>query len=45
VFQENRVKAERASERPGSIWGAAIVVTVWILAALLLWRLLAPDYD
>lgn len=45
VFEQHRAEAETASERPGSFWGAAIVVTVWILAALLVWRMLAFNFD
>ena len=45
VFDEHRAEAEAASERPGSAWGAAIVVTLWVLAALLVWRLLAFNFD
>ena len=45
VFDEHRAEAEAASERPGSFWGAAIVVVLWVLAALLLWRLLAFNFD
>ena len=45
VFHDNRLKSQQAAEKPGSTWGAAIVVTIWILAALLFWRLLAPDFD
>ncbi|HEY6916983.1 MAG TPA: YkvA family protein [Allosphingosinicella sp.] len=45
VFEAHRAEAEAASERPGSAWGAAIVVTLWILAALLIWRLLAFNYE
>lgn len=45
VFAAHRAEAEAASERPGSFWGAAIVVTLWVLAALLLWRVLAFNFD
>ena len=45
LFAEHRAEAAVAAERPGSAWGAAIVVSVWILAALLSWRLLAPLFD
>lgn len=45
VFEEHRATAAEAAERPGSAWGAAIVVTVWILAALLFARLLGFDFD
>jgi uncharacterized membrane protein YkvA (DUF1232 family) len=45
VLEEHRAEAEAASERPGSAWGAAMVVTIWLLAALLVWRLLAFNFD
>ena len=45
LFEEHRVIAAEAAERPGSAWGAAIVVVVWLLAALLLARLLGFDFD
>jgi uncharacterized membrane protein YkvA (DUF1232 family) len=44
IFEEHRVEAAEAAERPGSAWGAAIVVTLWILAALLTARLLGFDF-
>lgn len=40
LFDEHRAAAAAAAERPGSAWGAAIVVALWVLAALLLARLL-----
>jgi hypothetical protein len=45
VFDEHRAAAEVAAERPGSAWGAAIVVLIWILAALLVARLLGFSFD
>jgi uncharacterized membrane protein YkvA (DUF1232 family) len=45
VFEEHRAEAAAAAERPGSAWGALIVVTVWILAAFLIARLLGFDFD
>ena len=39
VFEEHRSSAVAAAERPGSVWGAIIVVALWILAALLFARL------
>jgi uncharacterized membrane protein YkvA (DUF1232 family) len=45
VFEEHRAAAAKAAERPGSAWGAAIVVAVWILAALLVARLLGFHFD
>ena len=44
LFEEHRATAAEAAERPGSAWGAAIVMTLWILAALLLARLLGFDF-
>ena len=35
LLDEHRAAAAAAAERPGSAWGAAIVVAVWILTALL----------
>ncbi len=40
VFEEHRAQAAAAAERPGSVWGAVVVVVVWVLAALLAARLL-----
>ena len=45
VFAEHRAAAAEAAERPGSAWGAAIVVALWILSALILARLLGFDFD
>ncbi len=45
VFAEHRAAAAAAAERPGSTWGAAIVVALWILSALLFARLLGFDFD
>ncbi len=45
IFEEHRAIAAEAAERPGSAWGAAIVVALWILAALLVARLLGFDFD
>jgi uncharacterized membrane protein YkvA (DUF1232 family) len=45
VFAEHRAAAAASAERPGSIWGALIVVALWILAALLTWRLIVPLFD
>lgn len=45
LFEEHRVTAAAAAERPGSAWGAAIVVTLWILAALVVARLMGFDFD
>ncbi|HEX8415952.1 MAG TPA: YkvA family protein [Sphingomicrobium sp.] len=35
VFEKHRAEAAAAAQRPGSVWGAVIVVAIWILAALL----------
>ena len=40
LFNECRARAAEAAERPQSVWGAVIVVVVWILAALLTAHLL-----
>jgi uncharacterized membrane protein YkvA (DUF1232 family) len=40
LLDEHRATAAAAAERPGSAWGAAIVVAVWILAAWLTAHLL-----
>ena len=40
LIEEHRAAAARAAERPGSAWGAAIVLAVWLLAALLVAYLL-----
>ena len=44
LLAEHRAAAAAAADRPGSAWGAAIVVLLWILAALLVARLLGFDY-
>ncbi|HLL58513.1 MAG TPA: YkvA family protein, partial [Allosphingosinicella sp.] len=45
LFEEHRAAAAVAAERPGSAWGAAIVVLIWILAALLVAHLLGFGFD
>ena len=45
LLEEHRVTAAAAAERPGSAWGAAIVILVWILAALLVAWLLGLHFD
>lgn len=45
LFAEHRATAAQSAERPGSAWGAAIIVCVWLLAALLIARLLGFDFD
>jgi uncharacterized membrane protein YkvA (DUF1232 family) len=44
VFEEHRAEAAIAAERPGSAWGAALVITIWILAAFLIARLLGFEF-
>jgi len=44
VFEECKARAEAASERPRSIWGALIVILVWVTLALLTWQVLAEYY-
>ena len=41
LFDECRAAAETAAGRPRSKWGVAIVLAIWLAAALLTWRLLA----
>ncbi len=45
VFEEHRAEASLAAERPGSAWGAVIIVGLWIAAALLVARLLGFHFD
>lgn len=45
LFDEHRTTAAAAAERPGSAWGAVIVVAVWLVLALLVWRLVAWHYS
>jgi uncharacterized membrane protein YkvA (DUF1232 family) len=44
LFEEHRAIAEAAAERPRSAAGAAMVVAIWLLAALLVWRLWSWNY-
>jgi uncharacterized membrane protein YkvA (DUF1232 family) len=44
VFEEHRAAAAVAAERPGSASGALVVVAIWLLAGLLVWRLFAAHY-
>lgn len=44
LFAEHRAAAAAAAARPGSAWGAAIVIAVWVLAALAVARLLGYDF-
>ncbi|MDB5697386.1 MAG: hypothetical protein JWN69_190 [Alphaproteobacteria bacterium] len=45
LYDEYRAEAERASQNPRSWIGALIVVCLWLLAAALLYRLLASNYN
>ncbi|SMF61849.1 YkvA family protein [Allosphingosinicella indica] len=45
LFAEHRVVAAQAAERPGSAWGAAIVICIWLLVALTVARILGFDFD
>ena len=45
LFEEHRQAAADAAERPGSAWGAAIVILVWLIAALVVARLLGFDFS
>ena len=44
LFEQCRAEAEAAAERPGSAWGAAIVVLLWLAAALLVAWLLGFSF-
>ena len=44
LFEEHRAAAEAAAERPRSKGGMLLILLIWILAAILLWRLLAWNY-
>lgn len=45
VFADCLMRAERAAEKPRSLWGALIVIGIWILIALLVAWLVAWPYD
>ena len=45
LFAEHRVAAAAAAQRPGSAWGALIVIVIWILAALLVAQLIGFHFD
>ncbi|HEY9553441.1 YkvA family protein [Allosphingosinicella sp.] len=45
VFDEHRAEAAVAADRPGSAWGALIVVALWLIVALAVWRLVAWHYS
>jgi uncharacterized membrane protein YkvA (DUF1232 family) len=44
VFEEHRIAAAEAAERPGSALGAAMVVALWVAALVLVTWLWAWDY-
>lgn len=44
LFEEHRVAAANAAQRPTSKWGVAIVVLLWIAAAMLVWWLWSWNY-
>ena len=44
LMEEHRAAAAAAAERPRSRGGVLIVVAVWILAALVVWRLWSWNY-
>ena len=44
LFEEHRIIAAAAAERPGSAWGAVIVIILWIAAALLVSHLLGFSF-
>ncbi len=45
LFDECRAEAERVSQEPRSWVGALIIVCLWLVAAALLYRLLASAYN
>lgn len=45
LFEECRAQAEAASQRPNSGAGALLVILLWILSAVMLWRLLEWYYS
>lgn len=44
VFEEHRITAAAAAERPGSALGAAMVIALWVAALVLVTWLWALDY-
>jgi uncharacterized membrane protein YkvA (DUF1232 family) len=44
LFEEHRAAARAAAARPRSRGGVLIVLAIWLLAALLVWRLWAWNY-
>ena len=44
LFEQCRAEAAKAAERPGSAWGAAIVVASWVAAAVLVAWLLGFSF-
>lgn len=45
LMAEHRAVAEKAAERPVSVWGIAIIVVLWALAAWVVWSLVVWHYD
>ena len=45
LLDQYRAVAERESERPNSMWGVAIVILLWLLAAALIYLLLAFSFN
>jgi uncharacterized membrane protein YkvA (DUF1232 family) len=45
VFDECRAEAEAASERPSSLFGLLLVLGIWVLAGVAIWRLLQSFYN
>ena len=45
VFEEHRAEAALAAERPGSAWGALIVILLWVFAALAVAWLFGFHFD
>jgi uncharacterized membrane protein YkvA (DUF1232 family) len=44
LFNECKARAEAASERPASAWGAILVVLLWLLTAALIYFVLSLFY-
>ena len=45
LMAEHRAAAAKAAERPVSLWGIAIIIALWALAAWLIWSLVGWHYD
>ncbi|TFI58082.1 DUF1232 domain-containing protein [Sphingomonas parva] len=45
LFAEHRAAAAAAAGRPKSAWGAAIVVALWLVAALAVWQVWIWTYE